>query len=482
MRKEIILLIAHQFWVNTFRTKAIYPLLVVMLFLLCFSAYSGWANYQKQTEIRMHYQQEARESWEANPDKHPHRMAHFGTFAFRQKYPLAMFDYGIESFTGNAVFLEAHKQNSVNFSEASLSSGLLRFGELSLAMILQTVFPLIIFFLGYSAVSADQENGTLKIILTQGAKWKEILVGKSLGLFALSLLCFVPVLLLLGYFLSTVEPAGNSDLWLRLALLILVYGVFFILLCTITIAVTTSSEKSKNALIKLLAIWLLLVVLLPRSSQALGSYFFPSPSKIEFTAAIEEEIVRKGDSHNPDDPYFSSLKDSVLQAHQVSTVEQLPFNYGGYVMAQGEETSSVIYNQHLEDLMLTYERQNSISKLVALINPYIAVKNLSMALSGTDFAAYVDFQAQAENYRYELAQKMNELQIEHISPEKTSGSSGKTHVVEKEYWSEMPDFQHHFLPLNSALQPELLSILSLVLWSLASIWSISFLSKKAKSV
>ena len=45
---------------------------------------------------------------------------------FRLKHPLSTFDFGIESYTGNAVFLEAHRQNMVNFSEAGFSTGLLR--------------------------------------------------------------------------------------------------------------------------------------------------------------------------------------------------------------------------------------------------------------------------------------------------------------------------------------------------------------------
>ena len=33
--------------------------------------------------------------------------------------PLAIFDQGIENYTGSTQFLEAHRQNSVNFSEAT---------------------------------------------------------------------------------------------------------------------------------------------------------------------------------------------------------------------------------------------------------------------------------------------------------------------------------------------------------------------------
>ena len=164
MRKEVLLLIARQFWTITVKSKAIYLLVGLMAVLLFYAAYSG-TLYHNQNHFRAEHQEMARESWEANPDKHPHRMAHFGTFAFRPKHPLSTFDFGIENFTGNAIFLEAHKQNTVNFSEASFSTSLIRFGELSMAMILQVILPLIIFFIGYAAIVSDRENGNTENLI-----------------------------------------------------------------------------------------------------------------------------------------------------------------------------------------------------------------------------------------------------------------------------------------------------------------------------
>jgi ABC-2 type transport system permease protein len=123
MQARVILLIARLVWKNAFKSSASYVLLGIMGIITAYAAYSGYRNYEIQNEIREHYQQEARASWESNPDKHPHRMAHYGSFAFRLKHPLSMFDFGMESFTGNAVYLEAHKQNTVNFSEASSPPG-----------------------------------------------------------------------------------------------------------------------------------------------------------------------------------------------------------------------------------------------------------------------------------------------------------------------------------------------------------------------
>lgn len=78
MNRTIILLLARQSWKNTFYTRALYSVLVVLFFVMGYAAYSGWKTYTQQNSMREHYQQVARARWEDNPDKHPHRMAHFG--------------------------------------------------------------------------------------------------------------------------------------------------------------------------------------------------------------------------------------------------------------------------------------------------------------------------------------------------------------------------------------------------------------------
>ncbi|MEM0940217.1 MAG: DUF3526 domain-containing protein [Bacteroidota bacterium] len=480
MRINILMLIARHFWISIFKTKTVYLIIAIIGMLLVYSVYSGM-KYYEQNHFRNDHQKMARQSWEGNPDKHPHRMAHFGTFAFRTKHPLSQFDFGIESFTGNAIFLEAHKQNTANFSEAGFSTGLLRFGELSMALILQTILPLVIFFIGYSAIVGDREYGTLKLLLTQGAKWKEILFGRSIGLTWIASLFSLPFIIV-TLFLLLSDHDVSGDVWARFALITTAYLLFAFILSLITIFISTTSGSSRNALVKLLGLWLFMTVLLPRSSQALGTWFYPSPTKLEFRSLIEAEVIQNGDSHNPNDPHYQALRDSVLLVHQVSDVTELPFNYGGFVMSKGEELSARIYNKHQKQLLAQYRKQNQLNRWLAIINPYLTIKSLSMALSGTDFKSYVDFQQQAEQYRYQLSQKMNELQIKYISPDRVSGSEGKSHVVDKEEWKAFPDFEHTYLSIGTTLKNEILSSVSMLLWIILSIGMINILSKKAKAV
>ncbi len=483
MKWANIRLFIINFWCNVTTLKTFYLLYSIFILLTAFATVGGIKNHITQNNIRQEHQIKARQSWEANPDKHPHRMAHFGTFAFRISPSLGIFDYGLESFTGNMVFLEAHRQNSVNFSEATFSTGMLRFGELNLALLLQLVVPLILFFIGFSSIAADRENGTLKILLSQGATWKEILFGKSIGLFAISMLFFIPILLIVIIALMVFGDQTINDFrWLRLLIIGLGCLTFLFIVSSLTIVVSTNSSTSKNALLRLLGIWLLLVVLLPKSAQAMGNYWFPTPSKLAFQSTIEKEAIQKGDSHNPNDPHYNALRDSVLKVHNVSKVTDLPFNYSGFVMREGEKITSTLYKKHHSKLVNIYKSQNDVTRFSSFVNPFTAIKQLSMTMAGTDFSSYIDFQNKADDYRYQLAQTMNELQMEYISPKKESGSEGKTHVVGHEHWKEFQDFKHKPMAFSNSIKEAFPALISMLLWTIGAFGLLLFTSKRAKAI
>jgi|TARA_B110000027_G_scaffold95143_1_gene100434 ABC-2 type transport system permease protein len=479
MRKNVIFLLARQLCKDAFRSKVMLIASLLILFLLLFSAYTGWENYHDQNLTRGLVQDDVQESWESNPDKHPHRMAHYGSFALRKKHVLSGFDLGMENFVGNAVFLEAHKQNTVNFSEASMSTGLLRFGEVSLAMLLKVIIPLLIFYLGFATIAKERENGTLKLLIGQGITRKEIVFGKWLGLWSLSLIFLFTVFLVVLFFvLIGSHDHLHSDTLIRYFVLLLSYLLFFGILSAITILISAFSKTAKGALVKLLGIWLLFVIIMPKSLQAIGYYFYPTPSKIEMETAVEHDLTKLGDSHNPDDPHFKALKDSVLLAHNVQKVDDLPFNYGGFIMAQGEKLSTAVYLDHQERLYEVYTQQNNVERYSAFINPYTAIKNLSMAFSGTDFKSYLHFKSKAEAYRFKLAQDMNQLQMDFI-PNK--GKEGPSKISNK-YWKEFPPFEYKFLAITKVFKNEVISILALCLWGFLVIFGLSRLSTNLKAI
>lgn len=462
LHKEI--LIARHLKKAVFKNTAVYIITIFIGILLLYAAFSGWENYSNQNQTSEKYQHESREDWLNNPDKNPHRMAHYGNFAFRKSTPLSVFEFGMEPFFGNAIFLEAHKQNSANFSEAGFSNSMLRFGEISIAMVLQLLLPLLIFFLGFNAVAAERENGTLKLILSQGISWKQLLTGKILGVASAILLVFVPTILVLVFlWLLLQDFTISSDETIKMVLFILFHFIYLMFFCVIAVLVSAASKTSKKALISLIGIWLVLTIILPRTTQAIGAYLYEAPSKIQFNSAIEKDILKQGDSHNPNDIHYKAIKDSLLRAYKVDSVQKLPFNYSGFIMTEGEKISSRIYNEHLEELLKVYDQQNSFSKAVSFLNPYIAIRNLSMGLSNTDYGSYIDFQKEAEIYRYTMAQKMNALQVKYISNKKP-GPNDKPLSISKEHWADLEEFHYEPKEIPAILKSEILSVVSIFLW------------------
>ncbi|QJD78855.1 ABC transporter permease [Spirosoma rhododendri] len=449
---------------TAFASRVVWLPMVLIAGLLVYAAVLGWLSFREQTALRVRYQQEARHDWLSNPDKHPHRMAHFGNFAFRPKPPLSLFEFGMESYLGNLVFLEAHKQNSVNFSEAGFSTGLLRFGEISLAMVLQLLLPLLIFFLGYGVVAAERDSGTLRLLLSQGISPRQLLVGKMRGLVGVVMRLYVPVVLLtvVGW-LVLQNGRVSADETARLLLLMLAYAGYLVICCGVAVLVSARSSSARTALVTLMGIWLMLTIVLPRAAQAVGAYVYEIPSKAQFFARIQDDVLKEGDSHNPADPHYAKLKDSLLTAYNVDSVQQLPVNYSGVVMAEGEKISAHIYTNHFDQLQQVYARQNRLSELVAFVDPFLAIRQLSMALAGTDYATYADFQQQAEHYRYEMAQYLNALQIKYI-PNKKAGPTDKPHAISRANWEAMPDFTYQPVPVGVTLTQSWRSLVALVVW------------------
>lgn len=474
--KKILTITKHTYQ-QLLRNKAIVVLMILIAILIVYAGIIGLLQYKKAEATRATYQRMVRDNWVSNPDKHPHRMAHYGFIAFRPKSGMSVFDYGLESYTGNAVFLEAHRQNSTNFSEASLSSSMLRFGEISIAMILQVLLPLFIFFTGFNCIAQDRENGTLKILLAQGISWKQLLVGKIAGLASIASLLFVPAMI----YAAVLSAFTGSYNWVSLLLAFLLYFAGIFIYCSIAVIVSSISKTSKLSLVLLIGIWLLAVIVLPKATQAIANSVYSIPSKIAFESAIGQDIIKEGDSHDPDDKHYKALKDSVLKANKADSVAQLNFNYSGFQMAEGERISADIYNRHLQRLLDTYDRQNELLSCTGFISPHVGLKQLSMTLSHTDFYTYTNFQEQAEAYRYALAQEMNSLQMKLI-PNKKLSDTARNYSIDRKYWKEFSDFNYKQPAVATAISRQRLSLLSILFWLSVVIVSISVLGRTLKPI
>lgn len=456
--------IAFNEWRAAFRSRTVFVSAIVLGISLLTALLVSWQNARLLNAERTKFQEIVRTNWIDQPDRHPHRSAHYGYIAFRPKSTLSFFDSGIDSFAGTSVFLEAHRQNTANFSEARHSSGLLRFGELNLAMILQILAPLLIFFLGFSAIAGERESGTLGLMISQGVSTGELISGKTLGVLGIILALVLPLLFLaFGLWLALNDFAISGDAAIRILLLVGGYLLYFGVAAALAVVVSAVSPTSRSALTTLLVIWVVFWIAMPRAAQNIGASMYPAPTKAEFDKRIEADLANEGDSHNPNDPKFAELRRETLAQYGVTDVKDLPFNYAGFVMMKAEEISSSIFRRHFGELIAQYQRQNRINEILSLINPYLAIRQFSMAVAGSDFTTYEHFATQTEEFRFEMTQKLNALHMNEIKTE-----NDRTQKVGREAWERFPAFTYREPSIGETLRVQIAALLSVIFWTIAA--------------
>ena len=410
-----------------------------------------------EAEQRARYQDMVDRQWREQPERHPHRVIHYGFLVFREQAPLEFFDSGVSDYAGTSLFLEGHRQNTANFGEARHSTGMSRFGRLTPASVLALLLPLLVVVAGFAAVSSEREGGTLGFLLTQGATPAQILAGKVLATGAVGVLASVPVALAV---VVIAEPElGSPASGARLGALAAIYGIYLTGWVLLTVLVSALRTSSRSALGQLLALWVVICVATPRIAASIAETLYPLPSRAELTAQVEQALNQVGDSHRPEDPFFLALRDEYLERYQVEDVEDLPVNWRGVVSREAEAVTTRVLEDHRQELAEEHSRQNRVMAWSGFLSPYLAARDLSMGLAGSGPEATEAFLAQAEAHRYAIIQRLNELHIHEIRME-----NDRAQRLPREHWGEFPVFQTEQPHLGTVLANRPASLAALLLW------------------
>lgn len=434
-----------------------------LLVLLTLTAVaSAWSQQQGVAELRARHAEAALADFQAQPDRHPHRVVHYGTFVFRPLGPLAAFDPGVDAFTGNSMFLEGHRQNTANFGDVRQSSILVRFGQLTPAFVLQVVAPLLLIFLGYGVLARETERGTLRLLMLQGVGRRQIVLGKLAALGIVAVAAGLPAMV--GFALIAGQPGAAV---LPMAVIAIGYLIYLVLWVTIVVLTSMMTRRSRDSLLALVAVWAVTVVLAPRVAPDIAGAVTPLQNRLQTDVAIARDLRTMGDSHDPDDPHFATFKTSVLARYGVTRVEDLPLNYQGLLALEGERLTSQLFDRYSETTYAAQGRQNALVDAVGLISPAIAIRSLSMAAAGTDFNGHRRFLEQAEAYRYALVQRLNRLQSEAVSYADDTAEdpdADRRSRVSADNWRQAPAFQ--FQPPGGAelARGALAGLLVLLTW------------------
>lgn len=454
--------------------------LIMLLALSVIAAMTSIAHRDNSDEIRARFQSEADKEFDGQPARHPHRMVHYGHFVFRPLPALAAFDPGVDAFTGNTIFLEGHRQNSANFGDVRQSSLLMRFGQLTPAFVLQALAPLVLIFIGFGIVARERERGTLRFLQTHGASAAQILGGKALALSTVALLMLLPAILALGWLVAT----KSAPLVPVLTLLGGYTGYLAIWVAAILVA-SSLAAQTRSALIAMVGLWAFAVVLMPRLAPDFALATTPVLTRLETDIAIQRDLRNMGDSHNPEDPYFTAFKARTLKQYGVGRVEDLPVNYRGLLAVEGEKLTSKLFNEYANRQFEQQKAQSRFADAFGIISPTVALRRVSMALAGTDLESHRRFLLQSEAYRFAVVQRLNELQATAVTFSDDSNrnkdpEAGRRVRIDSKNWSDVPDFAYRGPTQAEKLNAAIPGLTILTLWLAALGFGVAFAIRRVR--
>jgi ABC-type transport system involved in multi-copper enzyme maturation permease subunit len=166
-----------------------------------------------------------------------------------------------------------------------------------LVFIVTILMSLVALILSYDAISGEKEDGTLKLVLSNGLARSKIVLAKFAG-GVLTIAGPFLVSLAAGMLIILLHPRVDwtgAD-WGALGLIavgaILYVAVFYL----IGILISSAHRSSASSIMTSLFVWVLLVLVVPNLSPYAASFLSPTPSRIK----VDREVQRLTDVDRDD--------------------------------------------------------------------------------------------------------------------------------------------------------------------------------------
>lgn len=432
---------------------AVYLLFAVALF-------TGYTYYTQTNRQHQQAQEASYEQWLNQGAKNPHSAAHYGFYAYKPVPLLSIIDKGMDDYLGNAVWLEAHKQNDVRHRAALDSPDLSRFGGLTVGFIWQFILPLIIILLTFNSISKERESGTLRMLLSTQVSGRRLVLGKTLAVSkAVFLVLFLPTFLLS---VAVMWLAGGSGALLSNGLNLGFMAVFYLLFLSVFlvlgIVVSMQAKQSGLALVILLGIWTFGAFFVPRMSGSFARSLYQTPSAFAFAQQVALDKANGIDGHNPADKFTKELEARTLKKYGVDSISQLPVSFAAISLQAGENQDWEIFDKNYGSVFQTFRAQDRLMDAFDVLSPTMTMRNISRAFAGTDLDKHIDFANHAERSRRSMQQTINDHFRDH------GARKDYEFKADRDLWKEIPPFRYPMPTVGFVLRNQALNILILLAW------------------
>lgn len=395
--------------------------------------------------------------------------------------PLAALVSGVSNDVGRTITVTGRGELNAEDSRYNDVPIYAVFRLLDLEFIFTIVLSLFAILFAYDAVNGEKERGTLRLAFANAVPRDTYILGKLTGSFlALAIPLLIPILL--GSLLLPIlgVPMEAED-WSRLALVVVAGMLYFGVFLTLSVFVSSVTQRSASAFLMLLVIWIGAVMILPRAAVLFAGRAVEVPSVDEIAYQkrqmraqfFEEDMQRLAESTSGMNfsagggamrmSFSSSGEDAAEQARRQQQAIQ------DFMQKQNELADERTRKMDEFSGKLNEERRNrqlqqeKLAFNLARVSPSSSFSLAAMNLAGTSLTLQERFLEAAKSYQ----QAFDSFLREKTGGQSTGGSgfvirmrSGSSDEEEEEPEpidpNELPAFHYPAPPLQAYVGPALL--------------------------
>jgi ABC-2 type transport system permease protein len=320
-----------------------------------------------------------------------------GRYAVMPTAPLAPLAFGQSDMFPNSYPMSFGSKVSFMYDSEMENPWNLFSGHVDLAFVIVYLLPLLIFALSYNLLSAEREQGTLRMLLTQPLSLLTLLLAKvavrASALLSVPLVLPLVLLLLLRPETRTLAQLLLLGSWV---LLVVAYAAFWFALATLINVYSHSSAV--NALL-LAGLWVVLVLIMPVTLNLVVEQLSPAPSRTELATATRLITIAGLEQYN----------DLLSTDYRYAEEPMALFPQDGKFAVQPRARAHYLIDRDVDakiDVVLdTFDAQlagqQQLVDRYGLLSPAITLYEGMTALAGTGSKRYLHFKNQVDDFHQE---------------------------------------------------------------------------------
>jgi ABC-type transport system involved in multi-copper enzyme maturation permease subunit len=200
--------------------------------------------------------------------------------------PLASLIIGLSNDVPRNAYINGRDIPTLSGSNYSQQPFFSVFRFLDLEFVFQVIFSLFAILFAFDTINGEKERGTLRLSFANSVPRAGYILGKLAGSFlALVLPLLIPILI--GVLLVPVMGLSlTSDEWIRLALFILCGMLYLGVFLTLSVFISSLTQRPSTSFLFLLVIWVCSVLIIPRASVLIAGNTSEVPSSEEISVKV----------------------------------------------------------------------------------------------------------------------------------------------------------------------------------------------------